>query len=63
MKRNKRVKFFEIIKNHIINNKKEYIIIVLLFIIGIFRNYYIYEYFYRKNENNRKFKLCRTFKK
>ena len=31
MKKNK-----ETIKNHIINNKKEYIIVVLLFIIGIF---------------------------
>ena len=36
MKRNKRIKLFEIIKNHIINNRKEYIIVILLFIIGIF---------------------------
>lgn len=36
MKRNKRIRLFEIIKNHIINNKKEYIIVMLLFIIGIF---------------------------
>ena len=36
MKRNKRIKLIEIIKEHIINNKKEYIIVTLLFIIGIF---------------------------
>ena len=36
MKKNKRLKLLETIKNHIINNKKEYIIVVLLFIIGIF---------------------------
>ncbi len=36
MKRNKRIKIFEIIKNHILNNKKEYILVILLFIIGIF---------------------------
>lgn len=36
MKRNKRVKIFEIIKEHISNNKKEYIVVSLLFVIGIF---------------------------
>lgn len=36
MKRNKRVKILEIIKEHVLNNKKEYIIVSLLFIIGIF---------------------------
>ena len=36
MKRNKRVKILEIIKEHIFNNKKEYMIVSLLFIIGIF---------------------------
>ena len=36
MKKNKRIKFIEIIKEHINNNKKEYIIVTLLFIIGIF---------------------------
>ena len=36
MKRNKRIKLLEIIRQHILNNKKEYIIVTLLFIIGIF---------------------------
>ena len=36
MKRNKRVKSLEIIKEHVKNNRKEYIIVALLFIIGIF---------------------------
>ncbi len=36
MKRNKRVKILEIIKEHVFNNKKEYMIVSLLFIIGIF---------------------------
>lgn len=36
MKRNKRVKILEIIKEHVFNNKKEYLIVSLLFIIGIF---------------------------
>lgn len=36
MKRNKRVRLLEVIKDHIGNNKKEYIIVTLLFIIGIF---------------------------
>lgn len=36
MKRNKRIKILEIIKEHIINNKKEYMIVSLLFIIGVF---------------------------
>ncbi len=36
MKRNKRVKVLEIIKEHVLNNKKEYMIVSLLFIIGIF---------------------------
>lgn len=36
MKRNKRIKILEIIKEHVINNKREYIIVSLLFIIGIF---------------------------
>ena len=36
MKRNKRLKIVEIIKQHIVNNKKEYFIVSLLFIIGIF---------------------------
>lgn len=36
MKRNKRLKIIEIIQQHILNNKKEYLIVALLFIIGIF---------------------------
>ncbi len=36
MKRNKRIRFLEIIKEHIGNNKKEYVIVSLIFIIGIF---------------------------
>jgi hypothetical protein len=36
MKKNKQMKILEIIKEHIINNKKEYIIVTLLFIIGVF---------------------------
>ncbi len=36
MKRNKRIRFLEIIKEHIVNNKKEYVIVSLIFIIGIF---------------------------
>lgn len=36
MKKNKPIKLFEIIKEHIRNNKKEYIVVTLLFIIGIF---------------------------
>lgn len=36
MKRNKRLKIKELVKNHINNNIKEYVIIALLFIIGIF---------------------------
>ena len=36
MKRSKQLKILEIIKEHVINNKKEYMIVALLFIIGIF---------------------------
>jgi len=36
MKVNSRIKIKEIIKEHIINNSKEYIIVALLFVIGIF---------------------------
>ncbi len=36
MKKNKRIRVLEIIKEHITNNKKEYFIIALIFIIGIF---------------------------
>lgn len=36
MKRDKRIKLLEIIKEHVINNKKEYILVTLIFIIGVF---------------------------
>lgn len=36
MKRDKRIKLLEMIKEHVKNNKKEYIIVALLFVIGIF---------------------------
>ena len=36
MKRNKQLKIKELVKNHINNNAKEYVLISLLFIIGIF---------------------------
>lgn len=36
MKRNKPIKIIEIIKEHVMNNKKEYMVVTLLFIIGIF---------------------------
>ena len=36
MKKNKQKIFFQTIKEHILNNKKEYIIVSILFIIGIF---------------------------
>ncbi len=36
MKKNKRAKSLEMIKEHVSNNKKEYILVSLLFIIGIF---------------------------
>lgn len=36
MKVNKRIKIKETIKEHIINNSKEYIIVTLIFVIGIF---------------------------
>lgn len=36
MKRNKGIKIVEIVKEHIMHNKKEYLIVTLLFVIGIF---------------------------
>lgn len=36
MKRDKRIKLLETIKEHVSNNKKEYMIVALLFVIGIF---------------------------
>ena len=36
MKRNKRLKILETIGNHIINNKKEYLLVTLIFLVGIF---------------------------
>lgn len=35
MKNSKKINLLEIIKQHILNNKKEYILVILLFIIGI----------------------------
>ena len=36
MKRNKRLKIWNIIYTHILNNKKEYVLISMLFIVGLF---------------------------
>lgn len=36
MKRDKRIKLLEIIKEHVRNNQKEYILVTLIFIVGIF---------------------------
>lgn len=36
MRKDRRVKILEIIKEHVMNNKKEYILVSLLFVIGIF---------------------------
>ncbi len=36
MKKDKRIKLLEIIKEHVRNNKKEYILVALIFVIGIF---------------------------
>lgn len=36
MKKDKRIKLLEMIKEHVLNNKKEYMLVALLFIIGIF---------------------------
>ncbi len=36
MKKNKRIRLLKTLEEHIINNKKEYIIISLMFVIGIF---------------------------
>ena len=36
MNKNRRIKIFSTIKEHVINNAKEYIIVALIFIIGIF---------------------------
>lgn len=47
MKRNKQLKILEIIKEHVINNKKEYMIVTLLFMIGIFLGVlFFYKTFY-----------------
>ncbi len=44
MKRNRKVKLFETITEHISNNKKEYILVMLLFIIGIFLGVFFVNY-------------------
>ena len=36
MRRNKRLKIWDTIGNHVANNKKEYILVTLIFLVGIF---------------------------
>ncbi len=36
MRRNKRLKIWDTIGNHVANNKKEYILVTLIFVVGIF---------------------------
>lgn len=36
MKKNKRLKIWDTIRNHVANNKKEYILVTLIFLVGIF---------------------------
>lgn len=36
MRRNKRLKIWDTIGNHVSNNKKEYILVTLIFLVGIF---------------------------
>ena len=36
MERSKRLKWIEILKNHVVQNYKEYIIVIIFFITGIF---------------------------
>ena len=36
MKKNKKLKIWNVINTHILNNKKEYILISILFIVGVF---------------------------
>ena len=36
MKRNKRLRIIDAICNHVINNKKEYVLVTLIFLVGIF---------------------------
>lgn len=36
MRRNKRLKIWDTIGNHVVNNKKEYILVTLIFLVGIF---------------------------
>lgn len=44
MRREKRIRSLEIIKEHVINNKKEYIIVFLIFVIGIFLGVFFINY-------------------
>lgn len=36
MRRNKRLKIWDTIGNHVANNKKEYILVTLIFLVGVF---------------------------
>jgi stage II sporulation protein M len=36
MRKNKRLKIWDTIGNHVVNNKKEYILVTLIFLVGIF---------------------------
>ena len=36
MRRHKRLKIWDTIGNHVVNNKKEYILVTLIFLVGIF---------------------------
>ena len=43
MKKNKEIKLVTLIKEHIKNNAKEYLIVTLIFIIGIFAGVFFFK--------------------